>query len=281
MKQTLVNPDWLQMHLATTDCRIIDCRWFLGNPGEGRKQYEAGHIPGAIHLDVDTHLSGKSGPGRHPIPNKRDFQKVMSEAGVHRDTHVIIYDAGTGAPAARLWWLLNYFGHEKTSLLDGGWKLWVEQGGAVEQSVPQYPSAEFVARAKPRWVLDKMGVDALRVDADVMIVDARAPERYRGEVEPIDAKAGHIPGAINLPYTSVIDPVTGRFLSPEKLKQKLTETGVQKDQTVICYCGSGITACTNILAMELAGINAKLYEGSWSDWSQDADLPIATKPTST
>jgi thiosulfate/3-mercaptopyruvate sulfurtransferase len=282
MTTDLISAEWLQEHLKDTTLKIIDCRWVLGQLGEGKKQYDAGHIPGAIHLDIDVQLSGKEGAegiggGRHPIPNKRDFQKLMSEIGIGREGHVILYDEGNGMPAARLWWLLRYFGHEKISILDGGWKLWTAEGRAQDQEVTQLRPAEFVARAKLKMVLNKEGVDSLREEPNVLLIDARAPERYRGEVEPIDAKAGHIPGSENFPFTQTLDPATGKFLSPEKLKAEFIKLGADKEKTIISYCGSGVTACTNILALKLAGFDSKLYEGSWSEWSKDTDLPVATK----
>lgn len=264
---------WLESNLQNPAVRIIDCRWILGQPGVGRRQYKEGHIPGAVHLDVDEHLSAKEGPGRHPLPSKRDFQKVISGVGIRRETQVVVYDEGKGAPAARLWWLLRYYGHENVSILDGGWSLWVQDGKTIETEIKTYPAMPFAARPKRRWVVDKEAIDAVRDEADVLLLDARAPERYRGEVEPIDARAGHIPGAKNFPFVETLDPATGKFLAPEVLKGKFRELGTNEAVTIICYCGSGVTACTDIFALHLIGIEAKLYEGSWSDWSRDSELP--------
>jgi thiosulfate/3-mercaptopyruvate sulfurtransferase len=275
MTPDLVTTGWLQDHLDDRLVRVVDCRWVLGKPGEGRRQYEQGHIPGGVHLDVEEHLSGKEGPGRHPIPSKRDFQKAISEIGVGRETHVVAYDDGRGTPAARLWWLLRYYGHEKVSVLDGGWELWRKENRPVDQAVPHYSAAEFLVRPKKKWVVDKAAVDSLRDQPDVLLMDARMPERYRGEVEPIDPKAGHIPGAQNFPFPNVIDPEMGKFLPKERLKAEFEKIGTKEARTIICYCGSGVTACTNILALKLAGYNALLYEGSWSEWCQDPTLPIA------
>lgn len=272
----LVSVSWLQSNLASEGIRLVDCRWVLGQTGEGRRQYEEGHIPGAVHLDLEGPLSGRGGPGRHPIPTKQDFQKVMSEIGVDRERHVIVYDEGNGTPAARLWWLLRYFGHEKVSVLNGGWSVWIKEGGVTEKESAVFPATKFVARPKRKWVVDKVAVDSLRDYADVLLIDARSPERYRGEVEPIDSRPGHIPGAKNYPFTLAIDPETGLFLLPELFQSRFRELGVGQAKTIICYCGSGVTACTDILALNLAGIDALLYEGSWSDWSQDPTLP-ATK----
>lgn len=277
MTSELVSAEWLLEHLRDPDLRIVDCRWVLGEPGQGRAQYEAGHIPGAIHLDIEGQLSGKEGPGRHPLPTRFNFQKLMSSIGIGRETRVIAYDAGKGVPAPRLWWLLRFYGHENVSVLDGGWEGWLKSGGPVQTEVPHLHEAEFAARPKRKWVVDKSSVDSVRDETSALLIDARTPERYRGESEPIDAKAGHIPGAENFPFTQVLDPATGRFLSPDQLKKAFEALGVDKTRSIICYCGSGVTACTNILALKIAGFEAQLYEGSWSDWSADDNLQIATK----
>ena len=276
MISDLVTADWLFENINNPYLRMVDCRWLLGQPEEGRHQYENGHIPGAVHLDVEKHLSGKEGPGRHPLPQKRDFQKILEEIGVSREMHVIAYDAGTGMPAPRLWWLLRYYGHERVSILDGGWRTWTTGGKPVEYQVPHYPKGEFVARAKLKWLLNQKGVDDLRDNPEVVLLDVRTPERYRGEVEPIDARAGHIPGAVNLPFTQLINQETGCFLPAEQLKEMFAQVGATKADITICYCGSGITACTNIFALRLVGVEAKLYEGSWGEWSQDLSQPIVT-----
>lgn len=270
MVPLLVTPDWLKKNLKNNNLRIVDCRWVLGKPGEGRRQYEEGHIPGAVPLDVEEDLSGKTGPGRHPIPRPEDFAKTMSEIGVDGEVHVIAYDAGNGMPAPRLWWLLRYFGHEMVSVLDGGWKLWVKEGRSSETGPSPRPSPVYgrgwTAVSRPgEGLVDKHHVQSHIENPSVLLIDARAPERYRGEVETIDKRAGHIPGAVNLPFIGCVDLETGRYRAvwpPSPSKE------------IICYCGSGITACTDIFALKLAGVDAKLYEGSWSDWSSDEKLPV-------
>ncbi|MBI4196547.1 MAG: sulfurtransferase, partial [Deltaproteobacteria bacterium] len=270
----LVSRAWIEKLLEDPLLRIIVCRWILGKPGEGRRHYEEGHIPEAIHLDVDEQLSGKAGPGRHPIPRRADFERTMSEIGVGVDTYVIAYDAGNGMPAPRLWWLLRYFSHEKISVLDGGWKLWVKEGrrvaaGPSPRSSP-VDGRVWIAGGRPgEGLVGKSYVTAQLNNSSITLIDARSPERYRGEIEPIDKRAGHIPGAINVPFTQCVDE-EGRYRPPSYIKRG-------EIQETICYCGSGITACTDIFALKLAGIDAKLYEGSWSDWSNDIDLPIETK----
>src|SRR3989338_10311433 len=271
----LVTADWLNQHLHDREIRIVDTRWVLQEPGQGRRQYEQGHIPGAIHLDIDTDLSAKEGPGRHPLPSRFNFQKLMTAIGVDRDTQVVAYDGGKGFPAARLWWLLRFYGHETVSVLDGGWEAWLRGGFPVQTDVPTHPTASFSARPRRKCVVDKKAVDSLRDETKTLLIDARAPERFRGEVEPIDAKPGHIPGAENFPFAQALDPQTGLFRSPESLREAFKGIGAAPDKTIICYCGSGVTACTNILALRLAGFEAPLYEGSWSDWSKDESLSVA------
>jgi thiosulfate/3-mercaptopyruvate sulfurtransferase len=275
MSQEIVKADWLLEHINDPGVRIVDCRWVIAQPGEGRRQYEAGHIPGAAHLDIDTDLSGKNGPGRHPLPGRRQFQDALSNIGIARDTRVIAYDGGNGTSAARLWWLLNYYGHEDVSILDGGWNAWLGLGGPVSTEIPQFSKTEFVGRPRRKWVVDKAAVDSLRDHADVLLIDARAPERYRGETEPFDLRPGHIPGALNFPHAQTHDPANGTFRKPEDLRADFDKLGAKDAGKIICYCGSGITACTDILALRLAGYDAQLYEGSWSDWSSDLDLPAA------
>ncbi len=276
MTEDLITTAWLAEHLNDPYVRIVDCRWVLGESGEGRRRYEAGHIPGAVHLDIDTDLSAKEGPGRHPLPNRRDFERTMARIGVSRDIHVIAYDEGTGSPAPRLWWLIRIFGHDKVSVLDGGLKLWQGEGRPVTTEIPSFREGTFTGRTRHVSLVDKNTVDRLRDDPNVLLIDARAPERYRGEVEPIDARPGHIPGAENFPFTKAIDPASGRFLPPERLREEFEKIGVGTAKTLICYCGSGVTACTNLLALRRAGFDAKLYEGSWSEWSKDPELPVSS-----
>ncbi len=276
MAGLLVSIEWLLEHANDPNIRVVDCRWALGQAGEGLKQYQAGHVPGAAHLDVDTQLSGDRGPGRHPLPGRWNFQQALSAIGIERGMHVVAYDEGQGMPAARLWWLLNYYGHENVSILDGGWNAWLAKGGAVSAETPEFPKTEFVGRPRRKWVVDKAEVDSLRDHGNVLLIDARAPERYRGETEPIDARAGHIPGALNFPFTRAIDPTTGLFRKTPDLKGELETLGAKEVETIICYCGSGISACTVLLALRLAGYDSQLYEGGWSDWSSDPKLSVAT-----
>jgi thiosulfate/3-mercaptopyruvate sulfurtransferase len=257
--------------------RLVDTRWRLGQPAEGRRLYEAGHIPGAAFLGIDTDLAGPPGPGpgRHPLPTAAAFERAMRAAGVDGDTAVVAYDDAGGAHAARLWFLLRYFGHDRVRVLDGGLPAWAAAGYPLRaggETIP--PSAGFAARPRADWIVDAKQVDRLRGAASTLLLDARAPERFRGEVEPIDRRAGHIPGARNAPFADNL--ADGVFLPPEALRSRYQALGVEPSRDVIVYCGSGVTACHDLLALARIGQAARLYEGSWSDWAANPELPIET-----
>jgi len=266
----LTKADWLLSQIEDPSLRIIDCRYLLGKPGAGKQAYLENHIPGAIHLDVDQDLAGKSGPGRHPIPRIINFSTTMSYAGIDSSITVVAYDDVGGAYAARLWWLLRYFGHEKVSLLDGGWTKWVAEVKPITKEIPKIKARSFKASPHPDWVVDKEYIkqktEVRGQMTEILLLDARSPERYRGEVEPIDKRAGHIPGAKNAPYANNVDSQNKQFKSKEKLKEEFQKLGAFEAKQIISYCGSGVTACHNIFALKLLGLDAKLYEGSWSDW---------------
>jgi len=279
----LVSTEWLAAHLDDPSVRIADVRWYLPHLGKsGRAEYERGHIPGAIFVDLDRELASPpgTGPGRHPLPNPEQFEAAVSRAGVGPQTHVVAYDDTGGSTAARLWWLLRYFGHPGASVLDGGLTKWLAEGRPVTADIPTPPPATF--SATPGWapVVDKAAVQSLSADPAAVVLDARASERYEGRTEPIDPRAGHVPGARSAPYAgNVAAEGPSVFLPAERLRQRYEALGVAPDRTVVTYCGSGVTACHTILALELAGFpQAALYEGSWSDWSADASLPAATGP---
>lgn len=252
---------------------VIDCRFALGQPGLGRSQYRAGHIPGAHYLDLDRDLSSPVQPsgegGRHPLPNVGQLASTLTILGVaspHRATEVVIYDDSRFAFAARLWWLLRYLGHDRVSILDGGWSAWVAAGYPISAVVPEARSGNFVPSLRSDWCVD---YGTIAVGKAGVLVDAREADRYRGEREPIDPVAGHIPGAINLPWQGVTDGV-GFALDAQAQRDRLAplaELLADRGESVVAYCGSGVTACVNLLAMELAGMPiGKLYAGSWSDW---------------
>jgi thiosulfate/3-mercaptopyruvate sulfurtransferase len=257
---------------------VIDCRFSLGDPGLGRRQYRAGHVPGAYYLDLDRDLSGPiqaSGlGGRHPLPNAGQLAATLTTIGVsspHQPTEVVIYDDSRFAFAARLWWLLRYLGQDRVRILDGGWSAWVAAGHPVSEVEPGPRSGNFVASVRSDWVV---GFDQLK---GTLLVDAREADRFRGEREPIDPVAGHIPGAVNLPWQGVTDD-DGFALGAEAQADRLAQLGLEQvgiEGNLVSYCGSGVTACVNLLAMELAGMPVtkccgssigRLYAGSWSDW---------------
>lgn len=200
----------------------------------------------------------------------------MRQAGVSTRSRVVVYDDAGGSVAARLWWLLRGYGHAKAHVLDGGYPGWLASGGAVETDAPAVPHGDFAVRRNTLPVVDCHGVDSAREEPRIVLLDARAPERFRGELEPVDARPGHIPGALNAPWADNLEG--GRFADPEALRARYRKLGVRDGATVICYCGSGVTACHDVLALELAGfteLNVRVYEGSWSDWARDPDRPSA------
>lgn len=271
----LVSPDWLREHMGEPDLRIIDFRWYLLGR-QGRDAYHAGHIPGAVFVDLDA-VTGK-GDGRHPPPTKQQFQDEMRRAGVSGSTRVVVYDDAGGSIAARLWFLLGWFGHGAQAVLDSGLQGW---GQPLETSIPMVKPGDFKARAPQKSrILDfeqvkRLSKSALTGRGRRVILDARVGERYRGEKEPIDPKKGHIPGAISAPWIDNLD-AEARFKSPDELRRRYEALGVNGEKGAIVYCGSGVNACHDLLALELAGFSdVSLYAGAWSDWSS-RDAPVAT-----
>ncbi len=260
----LVSTGWLAEHLDHEPLRVVDTRWYLADPGRGRSEYEAGHIPGAGFMSIDTDLSAPHGPGRHPLPAPDEIAHRLGTLGIGDRNFVVAYDDAGGGIAARLWWMLESIGHERVGVLDGGIQAWTASGGAATTAQPDWPRATLTVRGRPR-IIDR---DVLRGRLRrLTVVDARAADRYRGDNEPIDAAAGHIPSAINLPHSGNL-AADGRFLSPGELRARYETAGVHDAANTVVYCGSGVTACHDILAMEVAGIgSATLYPGSWSDWS--------------
>jgi thiosulfate/3-mercaptopyruvate sulfurtransferase len=252
---------------------VLDIRWELA-AGAQRDLYELGHIAGAAFADLDVELSSPPGPGgRHPLPDRAAFEQTMRSAGVDLDRPVIVYDAATAAAAARAWWLLRYFGHSAVAVLDGGLAAWREAGLTFETG-PQRPRREgnFTARAGGMPIIDAAGAQELAGRG--VLVDARAPERFRGETEPIDPVAGHIPGARNRPTTLNVTGA-GRFHTTPYLRAAFADIGIDAGVEVGAYCGSGVNAAHEVLALELAGHRAALYPGSWSEWITDPVRPVA------
>jgi thiosulfate/3-mercaptopyruvate sulfurtransferase len=252
---------------------LLDIRWELAG-GSMRPDYLDAHLPGAAFVDLDAELAGPPGRGgRHPLPDQDAFKAAMRRAGVEQGRQVVAYDAAGGTAAARAWWLLRYFGHEQVAVLDGGIAAWRQAGEPVQSGELAVAPGDFAARPGAMELLDATGAAALARDG--VLLDARAPERYRGEQEPIDPVAGHIPGAHNAPTAENLDR-SGRFLAPSALRAGFERRGVRDGIEVGAYCGSGITAAHEVLALELAGYRAALYAGSWSDWITDPSRPVAT-----
>lgn len=272
MFTTLIDTENLAAHLTDPDWVIVDCRFRLDDTEFGRREYEAGHIPGAVYAHLDEVLSNPptTDNGRHPLPPAEILIERMGRLGIDSRTQVVAYDDKNGMIAARLWWLLRYLGHEAVAVLDGGWPAWLAAGQPLRAGVEENGPRPFTGSPRTDWV-----VLADDVTDAALLVDSRAPERYRGEVEPIDPVAGHIPGAVNYFYQQSWSE-NGRYLSPAQIRQQMqTVLGETNPDEAVFYCGSGVTACVNLLAMNYAGLgNGRLYAGSWSDWITDPSRPI-------
>lgn len=279
MSSLLVTAEELIAHIGDPNWRIFDCRHDLGNTEYGAAAYAKGHIPGALFLHLDRDLSGeKTGRnGRHPLPDPAVFAQRMGECGVGPDTQVVVYDNEGGIFASRLWWMLRWLGHDKVALLDGGLPGWRRAKQALVIEVPTVASTTFLPRPQPLAVnvgdvLESLG------QSDRLILDARAPERFTGEEETLDPVGGHIPGAVNRFYFDNLDDAGCYFKSPDELRAEFEPLLAGRDPAqVIQQCGSGVTACHNLLSMEIAGLNgSRLYPGSWSEWCADPSRPMAT-----
>lgn len=248
-------------------------RWHLSGP-PGIETYRRGHIPNAVFVDLDRDLAAAPGPaGRHPLPEAGAFEAAMRRAGVRRDSLVVVYDDADSTAAARAWWNLRYFGHERVRVLDGGFRAWTVAGLPVSTEVPEPEPGDFVAKAGGMPLLDADGAAVLAKDG--VLLDARAGERFRGEAEPVDPVAGHIPGAVSAPTLGNVG-VDGRFLPAALLRERFAKLGATDAAHVGAYCGSGVTAAHEVLALTLAGVPAALYVGSWSNWVADSRNPVAT-----
>lgn len=278
MSDPLISAPDLARLLASTELDhpvVLDVRYRMGGVG-GPDEYAAGHVPGAAYVDLEADLADPPGPrGRHPLPDVARFEQAMRRAGVSGDLPVVAYDDWEGRAAARCWWLLRYHGHRDVRVLDGGWPAWVGGGGAVDTGNAIPTPGSFSARPGQVPVLE--AGDVLDFAAKHTLVDARAPERYRGEVEPIDPVAGHIPGAVNVPTGRNLRE-DGTFLEPDELRRIYGEVLRVDGGDVAAYCGSGVTAAHDVLALAVAGIDAALYPGSWSEWVADPTRPVETSP---
>jgi thiosulfate/3-mercaptopyruvate sulfurtransferase len=267
MTSPLISAPELRDRLA--DVTVLDVRYRMGGP-PGRLEYDRGHIPGAAYVDLEADLAAPPGTGgRHPLPDPEVFGAAMRRAGVCADRPVVVYDDWNGHAAGRAWWLLRHHGHPDVRVLDGGWAAWQGAGGAVQASTPAVDEGDFQPGPGSMPV-----VEAEQLLDVPVLVDARAPERYRGKTEPIDPVAGRIPGAVNVP-TSTNLGADGRFRSPDQLRALYEAAGVPLDGTeVAVYCGSGVTAVHDLIALELIGVRAALYPGSWSGWITDPERPV-------
>ncbi len=282
---SVVSVPWLAAHQS--EVVIIDCRFALGDVTLGRKQYEAGHIPGAFYLDLNQDLSSNLSPegrplqahgGRHPLPETGQLAQKFSALGIVRNqTNVVIYDDSRLGFTARLWWLLRYYGHDRVAVLDGGWRAWQEAGLPTTTEIPvPVTASDFKPQLRTHWVVDRAVVQSRLATGALasgtsILVDSRESERYRGETEPIDPIAGSISGAVNYPWQEVTQS-DGLVIADQK--QRWAELLVKEPEEIIVYCGSGVTACVNLLSIDLAGIppeKVRLYAGSWSDWCSFAN----------
>ena len=275
----LVTTDWLARHLDDPALRIADVRWYLDPARKGREAYARGHIPGAVFLDIEADLSAPGGgrgrpAGRHPWPSEEQVSRVMGRVGIGPGTRVVAYDDQGGAVAARLWYLLRAHGHDDVAVLDGGMPKWIAEGRPVTIDAPAIPPSTFDARLRPGFVLTK--ADVLARDPARPLLDARAAERFRGEMEPVDPRAGHIPSARSAPFSgNLTADALAVFRPPSALRERYAALGAERAAPIV-YCGSGVTACHDLLALHLAGLSGSLYGGSWSEWSADETLPLAT-----
>ena len=283
MFDTLVETEVLAAHVDDPRWVIFDCRSVLTDPEAGPRMYAEGHIPGARYLHLERDLSGPvtARTGRHPLPEPAELAAKLGNAGVGRDSQVAAYDDAGGAIAARLWWLLRWLDHRQVAVLNGGWRQWLKEGRATSRDIPIPTAREFPYHGvgQSDYLTTGEVMELVRGQERGLLVDARAANRYRGEGETIDPVAGHVPGAINLPFSGNLAE-DGRFCNPASLKQRFKSAlgDVPPDRTVV-MCGSGVTACHDLLAMELAGMKgARLYVGSWSVWIRDETRPVATGP---
>jgi thiosulfate/3-mercaptopyruvate sulfurtransferase len=277
--RTIISTDALAARLGDPSFAIVDCRFRLDDGSWGEREWAAQHVPGAVYAHLDRDLSGqKNGRnGRHPLPDPAALAATLGRLGIADGLQVVAYDQDTGIFASRLWWLLRWLGHDAVAVLDGGFTKWTAEGRATSAGVEQRGPREFTARPRPAMAVTAADVAAHIADEGWRLLDARAPERYRGESEPLDRVPGHIPGAANHFYRGNLAE-DGTLRTPEELRARLGPPlgGVAPDH-VVSYCDSGVTACHNLLALEHAGIQgAKLYPGSWSEWSSDPARPVET-----
>jgi thiosulfate/3-mercaptopyruvate sulfurtransferase len=277
---TLISTEDLAAHIGESDWRIMDCRFALTDPGQGRRDYQQSHIVGAVHASMDEDLSGpiiRGQTSRHPLPEVEVFAETLSRWGIDASVQVVAYDGSGGAMAARLWWMLRWLGHEAVAVLDGGWPKWQAEGRPVTDGTEIAEPRYFLPRPRSELLLQAGDVFNMMEDPEFHLFDVRSADRYRGENETLDPVAGHIPGAHSLPFAGNLSK-DGTFLPAEALRARYQAAlgEIPAEQTAF-YCGSGVTAAHNVLAIAYAGLGeAKLYAGSWSEWITDPERPVAT-----
>lgn len=274
--KNIVSMRWLLARMYEPDVVIADCRFLLGQPDAGREAYEAGHIPGAIYLDLEKDLSAPvtEHGGRHPLPDPAALASRLAKAGIGSNSRIIAYDDQGGMNASRLWWLLRYMGHEQVYVMDEGFSAWQNAKFPVTTDVPVQIPSSFDVKLQPQMLASVEDVQHASSNGSAVLIDSRDARRYAGLEEPIDAKAGHIPGAVNYFWKDVLG-ADGRWSGVEALEERFVRLG--KDDAIIVYCGSGVSACPNVIALEEAGFsNVKLYSGSWSDWISYEENAVAT-----
>lgn len=278
MHTTLIDVRTLHRHHRDPDWRVIDARFSLADADQGAREYAEGHVPGAVYAHLDDDLSGpivRGVTGRHPLPSVERAVAVFARLGIDENVQVAVYDGAGGSVAARVWWMLRWLGHDAVAVVDGGWPAWTAEGLPVTRDVAQSAPRDFKADVRPHLATDVEGVDGYRVNVDWAVLDARTPERFRGEQEPIDPVAGHIPGARCASFDGNLGE-DGCFLPPEELRRRFEVLlgGIPAERAVN-YCGSGVSACHNLLAIAHADLgDAVLYPGSWSEWITDEDRPV-------
>lgn len=279
--EALVSPKWVLARMYEPDLVIVDCRFQLGQPEAGRLAYDAAHIPGAVYLDLERDLSAPLGEhgGRHPLPRPEELARTLGRAGIGNAARVVAYDDEGGMNAARLWWLLRWLGHDRVAVMDGGFAAWTAGGFPVNDARRTVVSASFTPSVRSELLADAGDVRRALGEPGVLLVDSRDASRFAGIHEPIDAQAGHIPGAVNRFWKDLLAEGSGHYKSEPQLREQLAPVTAALDagREAIVYCGSGVSACPNLLALHLLGYpQAKLYAGSWSDWISYEENPVAT-----
>jgi len=277
----VVSTDWLHCRISDADLRIVDARFSLADPEAGRRAYGVAHLPGAVYLHLDEDLSSPVTElsGRHPLPDPDRFARTLGRAGIGNSSFVVAYDNAGGAIASRLWWMLRWLGHDCVALLDGGFDAWVAAGLPVTDAVTPAIATSFRPQPNPAMLVTAADIRESMGTGRLLLVDAREPERFRGDKEPIDRVAGRVPEAVNFPFKDNLDS-EGRLLPQDELRRRWSSilAGTPAEH-VACMCGSGVTACLDLLSMEIAGFpGGRLYAGSWSEWIRDPDRPIVTGP---